>query len=195
MTLLLLMAVALGTGFALIFMGGRRRRRLSLLVGLIGALVVLGIAFAMPDEESVVIGDIAIVVTPVVRAMTVAWSATVAVLGLIELGVGGRPTVVGPSLIGLAAAAMALATRDAASSVAALAAGSVAGVVIPGLHGWLEGPTPSRLATTQRGALADIVFEGPRLARATLLPVEIIGTAPRLAGAKPVAGFSGGSAK
>ena len=34
---------------------------------------------------------------------------------------------------------------------------------------------------TQRGALADLVFEGPRLARASLLPVEIVGTAPRLA--------------
>jgi poly-gamma-glutamate capsule biosynthesis protein CapA/YwtB (metallophosphatase superfamily) len=46
---------------------------------------------------------------------------------------------------------------------------------------------------TQRGALADVVFEGPRLARAGLLPVEIIGTAPRLAGAKFVNSSSGGS--
>jgi formate hydrogenlyase subunit 3/multisubunit Na+/H+ antiporter MnhD subunit len=153
MTLLLLIAVALATGFTTMLVGDLPRR-ISLLLGLAGSLAVLVIAYALPSEESVVIGDIAIVVTPVVRAMTVAWSATVAVLGLIELGVGGRPTVVGPSLLGLAVAAMALATRDAASSVAALAAGSVAGVVIPGLHGWLEGPTPGRLATTQRGALA-----------------------------------------
>ncbi len=33
---------------------------------------------------------------------------------------------------------------------------------------------------TQHGALADIVFEGPRLARASLLPIDIVGTAPRL---------------
>ena len=39
---------------------------------------------------------------------------------------------------------------------------------------------------TQRGQLAEIVFEGPRLARASSLPVEIIGTAPHLT--------SGGSA-
>lgn len=153
MTLLALIVAALGTGFTTMLVGDRPRQ-ISLLVGLAGSLVVLVIALTLPDEESVVIGGIGIVVTPVVRAMTVAWSATVAVLGLLELGVGGRPTVVGPSLLGLAVAAMALATRDAASSVAALAAGSVAGVVIPGLHGWLEGPTPSRLATTQRGALA-----------------------------------------
>jgi len=45
---------------------------------------------------------------------------------------------------------------------------------------------------TQRGELADIVFEGPRLARADLLPVEIVGTVPRLAGATPSADSSGG---
>jgi poly-gamma-glutamate synthesis protein (capsule biosynthesis protein) len=45
---------------------------------------------------------------------------------------------------------------------------------------------------TQRGALADIVFEGPRLARAGVLPVDIVGTAPRLAGAKVVTSSSGG---
>jgi len=39
---------------------------------------------------------------------------------------------------------------------------------------------------TQHGALADVVFEGPRLARASLLPVDIVGTAPRLAAVKPV---------
>jgi poly-gamma-glutamate synthesis protein (capsule biosynthesis protein) len=38
---------------------------------------------------------------------------------------------------------------------------------------------------TQRGALADIEFEGPRLARASLLPVEIIATVPRLASSGP----------
>ena len=65
--------------------------------------------------------------TPVVRAMAVAWSASLAVLGLLELAVGGRPTVVGPSLIGLAVAGLALATHDPASSMAALAAGGVAG--------------------------------------------------------------------
>ena len=39
---------------------------------------------------------------------------------------------------------------------------------------------------TQRGALADITFEGPRLAGASLLAVEIVGTSPRLA--KPSSG-------
>lgn len=51
---------------------------------------------------------------------------------------------------------------------------------------------------TQHGALADIVFEGPRLAHASLLPVDIVGTAPRLTGSSSAAmrpgSFSGGAA-
>ena len=34
---------------------------------------------------------------------------------------------------------------------------------------------------TQRGALAELVFEGPKMVRTNLLPVDIVGTAPRLA--------------
>jgi poly-gamma-glutamate capsule biosynthesis protein CapA/YwtB (metallophosphatase superfamily) len=45
---------------------------------------------------------------------------------------------------------------------------------------------------TQRGALADILFEGPRLAYAGLLAVEIVGTAPRLVRTKISAGVSDG---
>ena len=44
---------------------------------------------------------------------------------------------------------------------------------------------------TQRGALADIEFEGPRLVRASLLPVDIVGTAPRLAPSRPNGNASG----
>jgi poly-gamma-glutamate synthesis protein (capsule biosynthesis protein) len=48
---------------------------------------------------------------------------------------------------------------------------------------------------TQRGALADIVFEGPRLARASLLPVDIVGTAPRLSRTIPPSGSAEAGAK
>jgi poly-gamma-glutamate synthesis protein (capsule biosynthesis protein) len=44
---------------------------------------------------------------------------------------------------------------------------------------------------TQRGELAEVVFEGPRLGRAGLLPVEIVGTVPRLANAIPSRASSG----
>jgi hypothetical protein len=154
MTLLILAAVAFGAGLATILLAGERRT-LALAIGLAGSLVVLALALAMPDTESLIIGGVGMVSTPVVRAMAVAWSAGLAVLGLLELTVGGRPAVVGPSLVGLAVAGLALATRDPASSMAALAAGGVAGVVVPGLAGWLDGPDrPSRLPTTHRGTLA-----------------------------------------
>jgi poly-gamma-glutamate capsule biosynthesis protein CapA/YwtB (metallophosphatase superfamily) len=47
---------------------------------------------------------------------------------------------------------------------------------------------------TQRGELADVLFEGPRLVQASVLPVEIVGTAPRLASTTLLAGPSSGSA-
>ena len=154
MTLLILAAVAIGAGLATIILAGERRS-LALAIGMAGSLAVLALALAMPDTESLIIGGVGMISTPVVRAMAVAWSASLAVLGLLELAIGGRPTVVGPSLVGLAVAGLALATRDPASSMAALAAGGVAGVVVPGLAGWRDGPDmPSRLPTISRGTLA-----------------------------------------
>jgi len=38
---------------------------------------------------------------------------------------------------------------------------------------------------TQHGALAEVIFEGPKMARANLLPVDILGTVPRLASSAP----------
>ena len=156
MTLLALATVALAAGLiAIVTADGRPA--VSLVVGLVGALVVVTLALVMPPEESLRIGGVGLVSTPVVRAMAVAWAAGVAVLALLEVAVGGRLTVVGPSLVGLAVAAVALATQDPASSMAALAAGGVAGVVVPGLSGWLDrADSPSRLPTTSQGSLAII---------------------------------------
>ena len=154
MTVLLLAAVAVGLGLVTIVVAPSWRR-LAIWIGVVGSLAVAAIALAMPAEESVELGGVGLVGTPLVREMAVAWSASLAALGLLEVGVGGRPTVVGPGLIGLAVAVVALATRDPASSVAALAAGGVAGVLVPGLSGWLDGPNaPARLPTTSRGSLA-----------------------------------------
>jgi Proton-conducting membrane transporter len=154
MSIVILAAVALATGLATVFLGDRRRS-LAFGVGVAGGVAVLAIALVMPPEESLAIGGGGIVGTPLVRSLAVTWSASLLLLALLELGIGARPAVVGPSLIGLSAAAIALATSDPASSMAALAAGGVAGVVIPGLSGWLDGPSSaSRLPTTGRGALA-----------------------------------------
>jgi len=153
-TLLALALVALSAGLATILLASERRPA-ALVIGLAGSLAVLVLALVMPAEESLAIGGVGLVSTPVVRAMAVAWSAGLAVLGLLEIALGLRPTVVGPSLVGLAVAGMALATRDPATSVAALAAGGVAGVVVPGLSGWIDrSDTAARLHTTSRGTLA-----------------------------------------
>ncbi|MBI2780225.1 MAG: hypothetical protein HYX55_00325 [Chloroflexi bacterium] len=154
MTLFLLTSVALGAGIATILIGDVRRD-LALVIGFVASVVVFAIALAMPPEESVVVGQVGLVGTPLVRAMTVAWSASLAVVSLLELEVGGRPTVTGPSLIGLAVGALALSTPDPAIAVTTLAAGAVAGVLVPGLYGWLDGPgSTTRLPTTSRGVLA-----------------------------------------
>lgn len=154
MTLLALATIALAAGVVAIVTADERPA-VSLVVGLAGSLGVVVLALVMPPEESLRIGGVGLVSTPVVRAMAVAWAAGLAVLALLEVTVGGRLTVVGPSLVGLSVASVALATLDPASSMAALAAGGVAGVVVPGLSGWLDrADSPSRLPTTSRGSLA-----------------------------------------
>ena len=140
MTLLVLAYVALAAGPR-----DRHRRRpgpavLASASGSRAASVVLAVALACPPRSRSSSGASGSWSRPLVRAMAVAWSAGLAVLGLLEVAVGGRPTVVGPSLVGLAVAAVALATRDPASSIAALAAGGVAASSCPGLRGWLDRP-------------------------------------------------------
>ena len=75
MTLLILAAVALAAGIATILFGAERRR-LALAIGLVGSLVVLALALVMPDTDSLIVGGVGMVSTPVVRAMAVArsWS-------------------------------------------------------------------------------------------------------------------------
>jgi poly-gamma-glutamate synthesis protein (capsule biosynthesis protein) len=48
---------------------------------------------------------------------------------------------------------------------------------------------------TQRGLLAELVFEGARLARAEALPVQLVGTAPRLSGTTSTAPSAGSEAR
>jgi hypothetical protein len=183
MNIVILAAVALTTGLATVFLEDRHRS-LAFAVGVAGGVAVLGIALVMPPEESLAIGGGGIVGTPLVRSLAVTWSASLLMLALLELGIGHRPAVVGPSLIGLSAAAIALATSDPASSMAFLAAGGVAGVVIPGLSGWLDGPTSaSRLPTTGRGALA-ILGSG-------LLAISVIAWGASAAGPLGGAGIFG----
>ena len=93
MTVLLLAVVAIGAGLVTI-VAAPSWRRIAVAIGVFGSLAVLGIALAMPAEESVELGGVGLVGTPLVRELAVAWSAGLAALGLLEVGVGGRPLTV-----------------------------------------------------------------------------------------------------
>ncbi len=90
MTVLLLAAAAIGFGLVTI-VAAPSWWRISRAIGVVGSLAVAGIALSMPAEESLELGGVGLVGTPLVREMAVAWSAGLAALGLLEVGVGGRP--------------------------------------------------------------------------------------------------------
>ena len=127
---------------------GSRRRfgagRCALVIGLAGSLAALAIALAMPPEESVIVGGVGLVGTALVRAMAVAWSASLAVLTLLELrcrrAADGRRAVA-PSA--LASPAWHWLRSTPWWSLGRLAAGGVVGVLVPGLYGWLDGTASS----------------------------------------------------
>lgn len=133
---------------------GRIRRALGTTIGVATALVVLILAIAMPAEDSVRIGASGLVLTDLVRGIAVVWSISVMVLALLELGTG-TSTVTGPALLALAVAVAALAATDPFTSFAALGAGSLAGIIVPGAGAGPSGGAPSvRLATLARGSFA-----------------------------------------
>lgn len=153
MTLLGLIAVA-GAGGVGAMLIGRVRRGIGTAVGVGAALVVLILAIAMPAEDSVRIGESGLLLTELVRGIAVVWSISVMVLALLELGIG-TSTVTGPALLALAVAVTALAATDPFTSFAALGAGSLAGIVVPGAGRGPTGSAPSvRLATLARGSIA-----------------------------------------
>lgn len=153
MTLLILIAVA-GTGGVGAMLIGRVRRGPGTAVGVLAAIIVLGLAIAMPAEDSVQIGESGLLLTELVRGIAVVWSISVMVLALLELGTG-TATVTGPALLALAVAVVALAATDPFTSFAALGAGSMAAIVVPGAGTGLTGSTPSvRLPTLARGSFA-----------------------------------------
>lgn len=153
MTLLALIAVA-GAGGVGAMLVGRVRRGIGTAVGVLAALIVLVLAVAMPAEDSVRIGESGLLLTELVRGIAVVWSISVMVLALLELGIG-TSTVTGPALLALAVAVTALAATDPFTSFAALGAGSLAGIIVPGAGTGPGGTAPSvRLSTLARGSIA-----------------------------------------
>jgi NADH-quinone oxidoreductase subunit L len=195
MTLLALAAIALASGVLAMLAAGRRRR-VSLAIGLAGSVGVLALTIAMPVEDSLAVGGAGLVGSHLIHTLAMTWSAGLVVVGCLEIAAFASDVVLGPSLVGLGAAVVALATNDPETSFAALAAGGVAGIALPGLTGWSEGPAmSSRVPTAHRGSLA-ILGSGLLAAAVVAWAASVFGPlgGDPLAGTDPAAQVALGAA-
>ena len=157
MTIGLLIAVALGSGFTSMLLGPRRPRAAAW-IGLAGALATLAITIASGGSDTLTIGTVTLVSSPVVRLVAMGWAASALLLGVVGRVTGGAATTVGPSLVALGASTLALASDDHGLAFAALAAGGVGAIVAPTLGAWLADREEAALTTVAvRGAGAVVV--------------------------------------
>lgn len=178
MALLALIGVAGGGGVAAMLVG-RSRPGVGAVVGVATALAVIALTIAMPAEDSVGIGTSRLILTDLVRSLAVVWAACAVVLALLELGIGTSGTT-GPGLLALAVAVAALAATDPLTSFAALAAGGLAGIVVPGAVRVAGGSgTAVRVQTLARGTFAFLA--------AGLLAIGVVAW-----GASPIGPIGGG---
>ena len=149
MSVLLLAALTLPGGLAayLTF----ERRRLSLAIGGLTAVLAVIVAAAISAQDTVLLAGTVVAGSDGLRTVALAWAAGVALLGLADVLVGTRGATLGPALMGLGAGVLALSVADAGIGFALLTAGGVATAVGP--LAWL------------RGAGADVVATGLRYLR------------------------------
>jgi formate hydrogenlyase subunit 3/multisubunit Na+/H+ antiporter MnhD subunit len=154
-TLLALIAVALGGGVATILIAPDSRRAAAG-VGLAFAVAATTIAIALPIGDGIATGGAALTSSGLIRLFAIGWAAGTIGLALLELP-GRRRVVSGPALLGLGAAILALAVHDPATGFAALGGGGLAAILLPGLAGWRgAGGDPAHLPTVVRGTWATI---------------------------------------
>lgn len=177
MALLALVVVAGGGGVAAMLVG-RSRPGIGAAVGVATALAVISLTIAMPAEDSVGIGSSRLILTDLVRSLAIVWAACAVVLALLELGIGATGTT-GPGLLALAVAVAALAATDPFTAFAALAAGGLAGVVVPGAVRVAGGSGPVKVQILSRGAFAVLA--------AGLLAIGVVAW-----GASPIGPIGGG---
>lgn len=130
MSLLVVAALALAGGCATVLLG-RIRTGLGIGVGLLAALAVLAAAVRVAPEESMALGGTLLSGSVALRAIAVSWSAATILLGTVDALVMASGAVLGPSLLGLGVAVIALATPDTLVSFALLAGAGTAAVVVP----------------------------------------------------------------
>jgi len=154
-TLLAMIAVAVGGGIATILIAPDSRR-LAAGAGLAAAVVATALAIVLPIDDAIATGGASLNSSGLIRMFAIGWGAGTVGLALLELP-GRRRVVSGPALLGLGAAVLAIAVHDPVTGFAALGGGGLAAILLPGLAGWRgSGGDPAHLPTVVRGTWATI---------------------------------------
>ena len=140
MSVVVLVLVASVAGLATILLAAGRPR-VSTTVGLVGAALAVAAAARIHHEDALAIGGTVVVASDALRTAAVAWSGGALLLGIIDALTIGSGVVVGPALVGLAGAVLALAIPDAATGFGLIAVGAIAGVVVPTLRAGRPAPS------------------------------------------------------
>jgi NADH:ubiquinone oxidoreductase subunit 2 (subunit N) len=134
-TLAILVAVALAGGLVSTLLVVRAPRAAGWL-GLAAAAACFVAALLLPRSETIVVGGSSLTASELVQAVAVAWAGGTALLTCLGLA-GGMVAIAGPALLALGSGVLALASSDPGVGFAALGAGAVAAVLLPGLARWL----------------------------------------------------------
>jgi NADH-quinone oxidoreductase subunit N len=146
MSVLLLAALTLPGGLAayLTF----ERRRLSLAIGGLTAVLAVIVAAAIGAQDTVLLAGTEVAGSDGLRTVALAWAAGIALLALADVLVGSGGATLGPALMGLGSGVLALSVADAGIGFALLTAGGVATAVGP--LAWLRGGGGDAVATGLR---------------------------------------------
>lgn len=128
MSALVLALVATAGGIASILLEATRPR-LALAVGLGAAAAAVVVASAMGSGDGLTVGGTLIAGSGGLRAVALAWAGGLLLIGALGAVLGIRGGVVGPALVGLGAAALALGNADAVIALTLLTAGGAFSVV------------------------------------------------------------------
>lgn len=156
MSVLILVLIALTGGLVTSLLASRRNPAFA--VG-IATAVVSAIAAASIDAADVVpIAGSLIGGSDGLRTLAVAWAASVLLFGILDALLDFSPGVLGPSLVGLALGASALAVQDPGIGFALVGAGAVLTAVIPISMARVDTETGPALAVrTLRPLIASVI--------------------------------------
>ncbi len=177
MTLGLVIAVALAAGLGATLLGPRRPWAAGWL-GLAGAGTCFLLALALGGGDALRVGAMMLATSSGLRLVTLGWSATSLLLGIVARATGGTGSTTGPSLIAMGASILAMASAEPGAAFGALAAGGVAAVLAPTFAGWLadrDEPPPAGLAARAVGATAGAGLAGVLIAAWGSSPVGPFG--------------------